>query len=101
MIGYYSSSKWAFEAIHKTLATEVKPFGINVTIIEPGAYATEFGSEESLKFTRDNDVYRDFKEKVMEGIRTFEQGDPNATPPAIFQVVDAEQPDQQCTFTAL
>lgn len=92
VIGYYSSSKWAFEAIHETLATEVKPFGINVTIIEPGAYATEFGSQASLRFTQDNDVYRDFKEKVMEGIRTFEQGDPNATPPAIFQVVDAEQP---------
>ena len=44
LIGYYCSSKWAFEAIHESLATEVKPFGIKVTIIEPGAYATEFGS---------------------------------------------------------
>lgn len=46
VIGYYCSSKWAFEAIHESLAAEVKPFGINVTIIEPGAYATEFGSQE-------------------------------------------------------
>src|SRR5690606_23473552 len=43
VIGYYCSSKWAFEAIYESLATEVKPFGIDVTIIEPGAYATEFG----------------------------------------------------------
>lgn len=42
VIGYYCSSKWAFEAIHVSLAAEVKPFGIQVTIIEPGAYATEF-----------------------------------------------------------
>uniref|UniRef100_UPI003B3BDBBE SDR family NAD(P)-dependent oxidoreductase n=1 Tax=Spirosoma sp. TaxID=1899569 RepID=UPI003B3BDBBE len=52
VIGYYCSSKWAFEAIHESLAEEVKPFGINVTIIEPGAYATEFGSQESLKFAQ-------------------------------------------------
>src|SRR5690606_6535624 len=43
VIGYYCSSKWAFEAIYESLAAEVNPFGIDVTIIEPGAYATEFG----------------------------------------------------------
>jgi NAD(P)-dependent dehydrogenase (short-subunit alcohol dehydrogenase family) len=41
---HYCSSKWAFEAIHESLAAEVKPFGIKVTIIEPGAYATELGA---------------------------------------------------------
>ena len=46
LIGYYCSSKWAFEAIHESLAAEVKPFGIKATIIEPGAYATEFGSPQ-------------------------------------------------------
>ncbi|MCK7554971.1 SDR family NAD(P)-dependent oxidoreductase [Chitinophaga sedimenti] len=45
VIGYYASSKWAFEAIHESLAEEVKAFGIKVTIIEPGAYATEFSSQ--------------------------------------------------------
>ncbi len=49
LIGYYCSSKWAFEAIHESLAAEIKPFGIKVTIIEPGAYATEFGSPQSFK----------------------------------------------------
>jgi len=38
VIGYYCSSKWAFEAIHESLAAEVQQFGIKVTIIEPGAY---------------------------------------------------------------
>ena len=28
LIGYYCSSKWAFEAIHESLATEVKPFDV-------------------------------------------------------------------------
>jgi len=92
VIGYYCSSKWAFEAIHESLAAEVKPFGIKVTIIEPGAYATEFGSPESLKFAAGLDIYADFKKQFFGGLKNLERGDPNATPEALFQVVDAEQP---------
>jgi NAD(P)-dependent dehydrogenase (short-subunit alcohol dehydrogenase family) len=92
MIGYYCSSKWAFEAIHESLAIEVKPFGIKVTIIEPGAYATEFGSQESLKYAASLDIYADLKAHIFEGLKSMERGDPNATPAAIFQIVDAENP---------
>lgn len=92
VIGYYCSSKWAFEAIHESLATEVKPFGIKVTIIEPGAYATEFGSQESLKFAQGLDIYTDFKANFFGELRSMERGDPAATPDALFAVVDAENP---------
>ena len=92
VIGYYCSSKWAFEAIHESLAAEVKDFGIKVTIIEPGAYATEFGSQESLKFAQGLDSYTDFKAQFVESLKTMERGDPNATPEAIFKIVDAENP---------
>jgi NAD(P)-dependent dehydrogenase (short-subunit alcohol dehydrogenase family) len=92
LIGYYCSSKWAFEAIHESLAAEVKPFGIKVTIIEPGAYATEFGSQESLKFAAGLDIYADFKTHFFEGLKNMERGDPDATPDAIFKIVDAKNP---------
>ncbi|MFA6247710.1 MAG: SDR family NAD(P)-dependent oxidoreductase [Mucilaginibacter sp.] len=92
VIGYYCSSKWAFEAIHESLAAEVKDFGIKVTIIEPGAYATEFGSQESLKFAPGMDIYVDYKEQFFGSLRNLERGDPEATPQALFQVVDAENP---------
>lgn len=92
VIGYYCSSKWAFEAIHESLAEEVKPFGIKVTIVEPGAYATEFGSQESLKFAAGLDVYADFKAHFFDHLRGMERGDPDATPDAIFKIVDAENP---------
>jgi len=92
VIGYYCSSKWAFEAIHESLATEVKPFGINVTIIEPGAYATEFGSPESLKFATGMDIYDDFKQQFFGRLRGMERGNPAATPEALFKAVDAENP---------
>lgn len=92
VIGYYCSSKWAFEAIHESLAAEVKQFGIKVTIIEPGAYATEFGSQESLKFATGLDVYTDYKTQFFDRLRGTERGDPNATPQALFQIVDSENP---------
>ncbi|OUJ71016.1 SDR family NAD(P)-dependent oxidoreductase [Hymenobacter crusticola] len=92
VIGYYCSSKWAFEAIHESLAAEVAPFGIKVTIIEPGAYATEFGSPESLKFAAGIAVYTDFKNQFFGTLQNEKRGDPTATPAALFAAVDAEQP---------
>jgi NADP-dependent 3-hydroxy acid dehydrogenase YdfG len=92
VIGYYCSSKWAFEAIHESLAAEVKAFGIKVTIIEPGAYATEFGSRDSLRFAAGLDIYTDFKTQFVESLKDMERGDPDATPQALFQIVDAENP---------
>ena len=92
LIGYYCSSKWAFEAIHESLAMEVKHFGIKVTIVEPGAYATEFGGPTSGKFAQGLDIYANLKAKVFEGMKTIERGDPNATPDAMLKLVDAENP---------
>ncbi len=92
LIGYYCSSKWAFEAIHESLAGEVKSFGIKVTIIEPGAYATEFGSPQSLRMSTPMDIYGDVRSQVIQRLQTMERGDPNATPEAIFSIVDTDQP---------
>ncbi len=92
VIGYYASSKWAFEAIYESLALEVKQFGIKVTIIEPGAYATEFGTQESLKFSERMNIYNDFKAEFIQGLQNMERGNPEATPQALFKVVDSENP---------
>ncbi|QRR04235.1 SDR family NAD(P)-dependent oxidoreductase [Dyadobacter sandarakinus] len=92
VIGYYASSKWAFEAIHESLAAEIEQFGIHVTIIEPGAYATEFGSQESLKFSQGLDIYGHYKQEFFGTLRGLERGNPNATPEALFKIVDAPQP---------
>lgn len=92
MIGYYSSSKWAFEAIYESLAAEVKPFGIKVTIIEPGAYATEFGSQNSLKFSANLPQYDDLRVAILGNISKYEKGNPEATASAILSVADAVEP---------
>ncbi|GAO45415.1 SDR family NAD(P)-dependent oxidoreductase [Flavihumibacter petaseus] len=91
-LGYYCSSKWAFEAIYESLAAEIAQFNLRVTIIEPGAYATEFGSGELSEFLTGLDVYKDYKVKFLEGMKGMERGNPAATPQALFAVVDAENP---------
>ena len=92
LIGFYCASKWAFEALHESLAQEVKPFGIKVTLIEPGAYATEFGSPASLKIAPGLDAYAGLRQQIFGRLPDTERGDPQATPEAILKVVDAENP---------
>jgi NAD(P)-dependent dehydrogenase (short-subunit alcohol dehydrogenase family) len=41
--GYYHAAKWGLEGFSETLAKEVAGFGIDVTIVQPGATPTGFG----------------------------------------------------------
>jgi NAD(P)-dependent dehydrogenase (short-subunit alcohol dehydrogenase family) len=91
IIGFYSVSKWAIEALHECLAQEVKSFGIKVTIIEPGAYATEFGAVGSTR-SQEMEIYRPLRQRFMENVSTMERGNPNATAEAILNVADAANP---------
>jgi NAD(P)-dependent dehydrogenase (short-subunit alcohol dehydrogenase family) len=46
--GVYGSTKFAVEGLSESLAAEVAPFGIKVTIIEPGFFRTDFLHDSSL-----------------------------------------------------
>ena len=92
LIGFYSATKWAVEALHESLAAEVKSFGIKVTLVEPGAYATDFGSPASLKQSDAMEIYRPLRQHVMNSLKNQGRGDPQATAPAILKLVDAEEP---------
>jgi NAD(P)-dependent dehydrogenase (short-subunit alcohol dehydrogenase family) len=98
-IGIYNASKWALEAFSQSLAAEVADFGIKVTIIEPGAYSTDWGGA-SAKQATPNPAYDTFREKAAEQrkARAGNPGDPVATREAVLQVVDAENPPLRIFF---
>jgi NAD(P)-dependent dehydrogenase (short-subunit alcohol dehydrogenase family) len=50
-LGAYHASKWGLEGFSEAMAQEVAPFGIGVTIIEPGGVRTEWGGA-SMQFTK-------------------------------------------------
>lgn len=90
--GAYNMSKWAVEAMHEALAAEIAPFGIKVTMLEPGAYATDFASATSLKITPGLDVYAELRRQAFAAGAQMAFGEPEATVPAVLAVVDAKVP---------
>jgi short-subunit dehydrogenase len=55
--GYYASSKAALEAISGALEAELKPLGISVTVVEPGAFRTDFAGRSLTQSTTVIDDY--------------------------------------------
>ena len=92
LIGTYCATKWAFEALHDSLSQEVNAFGIKVTLIEPGAYATEFGSPASLKMAAGMEEYAGLRQQVFGRLGSMERGNPQATVGPLLKVIDAENP---------
>src|SRR6185437_317769 len=90
LMGFYCATKWAVEALHESLAQEVKAFGIKVTLVEPGAYATDFA--KAAKISDGMKTYEGLRKQVLAYIADVERGDPEATREAILKLVDAENP---------
>jgi NAD(P)-dependent dehydrogenase (short-subunit alcohol dehydrogenase family) len=90
LIGFYCATKWAVEAMHEALAQEVRPFGLKVTLVEPGAYATDFGKTATIADPLPS--YADFRKQFLTRLANLERGDPEATAEAILKVVDADDP---------
>jgi NAD(P)-dependent dehydrogenase (short-subunit alcohol dehydrogenase family) len=95
-IGAYHASKWALEGLSQSLAQEVEPFGIRVTMIEPGGYSTDWLGPSSAR-SREIEAYAPVREAQREEWAD-EPGDPAATRAAILQVVDAEDPPLRIFF---
>jgi NAD(P)-dependent dehydrogenase (short-subunit alcohol dehydrogenase family) len=94
MGGWYYATKFAMEALSDSLRTEVKSFGIDVVVIQPGFVWTEFGgiAKENVLAVSGNGPYR---EKARDAANFLEIiGGPgkwpitNASPDAIAQVIE-------------
>lgn len=87
----YHASKWGVEGLCESLSQEVAQFGINVTLIEPGGYSTDW-SGSSAKHSEPIAAYDNLRNQIQENRKKSKPGDPDATADAILKVVDAEKP---------
>jgi NAD(P)-dependent dehydrogenase (short-subunit alcohol dehydrogenase family) len=90
-LGIYNASKWALEGLSESLAQEVAPFGVKVTLIEPGGYATDW-STTSAVHSEPNPAYQPIREVMTAGRQGYRRPAPSTTAAAVFAVVDAENP---------
>jgi NADP-dependent 3-hydroxy acid dehydrogenase YdfG len=90
--GIYEGTKFAVEGIGEALSSEVASFGIKVTLVEPGPYATSFMSDTSLTTAPPMPEYDGVRSYLSELMTPDQVGDPAATSAAILKLVDAENP---------
>jgi NAD(P)-dependent dehydrogenase (short-subunit alcohol dehydrogenase family) len=96
-VGLYHASKWGLEGFSQSLAAEVAAFGIKVTIVEPGGYATDWGGPSAQRATQ-MPAYDGARAAIASFRSTNTPGDPDATGPAILKVVDAKDPPLRIFF---
>ena len=93
--GLYNAAKFAVEGLSEALAEEVKPFGMSVIIVEPGAFRTEFlGRSIGVARTRiaAYDVTSGQARDYRETNSGRQAGDPKRGVEVIIRAVDASNP---------
>jgi len=93
-IGMYCATKFGVEAMFETMAYELAPFGVEVTIIQPGGYPTKIWENSARNsealLARVNDERLNAYAAHIEGSRGMFRGgdtDPNDVPRAIAEII--------------
>ncbi|MDG1960063.1 MAG: oxidoreductase [Candidatus Binatia bacterium] len=92
---YYSSTKFALEAVTEALAQEVASFGLHVTAIEPGAFRTDWGTRSMKESAAPIEAYAETVGARKELIKAFADklpGDPRRVADAVLQIARDQDP---------
>jgi NAD(P)-dependent dehydrogenase (short-subunit alcohol dehydrogenase family) len=94
--GIYCATKFAMQGFSESLATEVKPFGIYVTIVSPGYFRTDFLSTSSLSVPLNPlDVYSNVREVQFahqQSINGNQMGNPEKAAQVMIAVTEMTNP---------
>lgn len=92
----YCSSKFAVEGFSAALALEVEPFGIKVTVVEPGSTRTDFLDNSSVHFgAHVIDDYSTISAALRSSTEQYSHqqgGDPARVAAALLELAGAEEP---------
>lgn len=94
-VGYYNATKFAVEGLSESLAAEVAPLGIKVTIVEPSGFRTDWAGRSANESTAVIADYADTAGVNSRGIRERsgrQAGDPARAAAAIVDVVGSPDP---------
>lgn len=93
--GPYCAAKFAIEGWTESLAIEAKPLGIHVTLVEPGAFRTEFAGDVNMRPVRSIPTYRPMVapfETYLETSAGRQMGDPAKAARRMLEVVASDAP---------
>ena len=90
----YSAAKFALEGLSEALADEVKAFGIQVMIVEPGAFRTDFagGALRHMPINPAYDATVGETRKFAHGMDKTQPGDPQKAAKAVFEALATGKP---------
>ncbi|MFF4619876.1 SDR family NAD(P)-dependent oxidoreductase [Nonomuraea jabiensis] len=100
--GAYHASKWALEGLNEALAGEVAGFGVKVTIIEPGGFATRDGKNPDPlangHLAQPDPAYDGLRRRLGAVAGKQPAGDPAAAAQALLELVDSDHPPLRVLF---
>lgn len=100
--GSYCASKAAVHAMSHAMRVELRPFGIDVVLVLPGAIKSNFGSANMDKLgNQDWRLYKDYKEAIAERARASQTGkatDAGSLARHVVRKVLSPKPPRQITF---
>ena len=91
----YGASKWALEGVSESLAAELKPLGIKVTIVQPGPFRTDFISRSMERAENHIADYDRTSGKFLRFLETMsgkQPGDPAKAAEAIIAAMESDTP---------
>ncbi|HYF68793.1 MAG TPA: SDR family oxidoreductase [Ohtaekwangia sp.] len=92
----YAASKFGIEGWMQSLQPEVKPFGINTTIVNPGFFRTELLTDDSTQYAVNLiDDYKERRIQQMEfwkGANGKQPGDPKKLAGALVEIASQQEP---------